>query len=126
MLHVNLSDTEKKYDTYEREDLAIIFCVTHFRPYLYGRKFSLVTDHKHLVWFQNSKDPCSRVSHWRLKLAEYDFDVIYKAGKTNVNAYALTRNKENKEESKYLQVDENDTFMTSPRKTIYYKKFRMG
>ena len=72
----SLSDTEKKYDTYEKEALAIIFCVTHFRPYLYGRKFTLVTDHKLLVWFQNSKDPCSRVSRWRLKLAEYDFDVI--------------------------------------------------
>ena len=51
----SLSDTEKKYDTYEKEALAIIFCVTHFRPYLCGRKFTLVTDHKPLVWFWNSK-----------------------------------------------------------------------
>ena len=76
----SLSDTEKKYDTYEKEALFIIFCVTHFRPYLYRRKFALVTDHKPLVWFQNSKDPCSRVSRWRLNPSEYDFDVIYKAG----------------------------------------------
>ena len=33
----SLSDTEKKYDTCEKEALAIIFCVAHFRPYLYGR-----------------------------------------------------------------------------------------
>ena len=85
-------DTEKKYDTYEKEALAIIFCVTHFRPYLYGRKFTLVTDHKPLVCFQNSKYPCSQVSRWRLKLAEYDFDVVYKAGKMNDKAYALSRN----------------------------------
>ena len=45
-----------------------------------------------LVWFQNSKDPCSRVTRWKLKLAEYDFDVTYKAGKTNINADALSRN----------------------------------
>ena len=64
--------------TYEKEALAIIFCVTHFRPYLYRRKLTLVTDHKPLVWFQNSKDSCSRVSRWRLKLTEYDFDVVYK------------------------------------------------
>ena len=55
--------------------------MTHFRSYLYGRKFTFVIDHKPLVWFQNSKDPCLRVSRWRLKLARYDFDVIYKAGK---------------------------------------------
>ena len=52
----------------------------------------MVTDHKPLVWFQNSKDPCSRVTRWKLKLAEYDFDDAYKAGKTNVNADALSRN----------------------------------
>ena len=52
----------------------------------------MVTDHKPLVWFQSSKDPCSRVTRWKLKLTEYDFDVAYKAGKTNVNADALSRN----------------------------------
>ena len=31
----SLSDTEKKYDTYEKEALAIIFRVTQSRPYLY-------------------------------------------------------------------------------------------
>ena len=77
----SLSDTEKKYDTYEKEALAIIFCIAHFCHHLYGRKFTSVTDHKPLVWFQNSKDPCSRISRWRLKLAEYDFDVVQNAGK---------------------------------------------
>ena len=89
---------------------------------MYGRKFTLVTDHKPLVWFQNSKDPCSRISCWRLNLAEYDFDVIYKAGKMNVNADALSRNPidDYKEKSKYLQVDDNDTFMTS-QENFYMK-----
>ena len=68
-------------NTYEKEALAIIFCVTPLRPYLYGRKFTSVNDNKPLVWFQNSKDPCSRVSRWRLNLAEYDFDVISKQEK---------------------------------------------
>ena len=58
----SLNDCERKYDTYKKEALAIIYCVTYFRPYLYGRKFTLVTDHKPLVWFKNSKDPCSQVT----------------------------------------------------------------
>ena len=86
------NDFKRKYDTFEKEALAIIYCVTYFRLYLYGRKFTLVIDHKPLVWFQNSKDPCSQVTRWKLKLAEYDFDITYKAGKTNVNADALSRN----------------------------------
>ena len=32
------------------------------------------------------------MTRWKLKLAEYDLDVTYKAGKTNINADALSRN----------------------------------
>ena len=92
---------------------------------MYGGEFTLVTDHKPLVWFENSKDPCSRVSRWRLKLAEYDFDEIYKAGKMNVNADALPRNPidDEKEKSKHLQLDDNDTVMTSQEKMTTKKMF---
>lgn len=87
-----LNDAEKNYSTIEKELLAIVYCVNHFRPYLYGRKFSLVTDHKPLVWLHSVKDPTSRLVRWRLKLAEYEYQVMYKARKTNVNADALSRN----------------------------------
>ena len=89
--------------------------------------FTLVTDHKPLVWFQNSKDPCSGVSRWRLKLAKYDFDVIYKEGKMNVNSDTLSRDPidDNKEKSRYLEVDDNDTFMISQEKMFSKKTFTM-
>ena len=58
----SLNDCERKYDAYEEEALAIIYCITYFRPYLYARKFTLVTNHKSIVWFQNSKDPCAQVT----------------------------------------------------------------
>ena len=87
-----LSVIERKYDTYSREALAIVYSVNQFRPHLLGRKFTIVTDHKPLIWFKNSTDLTSRVSRWRIKLNTYDFDIIYKAGKTNVNADALSRN----------------------------------
>ncbi|KAL6427138.1 hypothetical protein ACFW04_008640 [Cataglyphis niger] len=93
-----LTDNELKYDTYEKEALAIVYCVKHFRPYLYGRKFTLVTDHKPLMWFKNAQDANMRILRWRLKLAEYDYEVVHKAGKTNVNADALSRNPINLEE----------------------------
>ena len=44
-----LNDYETKYDTYEKEASAIIYCVTYFCSYLYGRKFTLATDNKQLV-----------------------------------------------------------------------------
>lgn len=87
-----LNEAERNYSTIEKELLAIVYCVNYFRPYLYGRKFQLTTDHKPLVWLHSVKDPTSRLVRWRLKLAEYDYEVIYKAGKINVNADALSRN----------------------------------
>lgn len=87
-----LNPAEQNYSTIEKELLAIVHCVRHFRPYLYGRKFKLVTDHRPLVWLHSVKDPTSRLVRWRLKLAEYDYEVLYKAGKINANADALSRN----------------------------------
>jgi len=38
------------------------------------------------------KDPTSCFARWRLKLAEYEYEVVYKAGKININTDALSRN----------------------------------
>ena len=44
-----LQGAQLKYNVTEKELLAIIFAVIQFRPYIYGRKFTLVTDHRPLV-----------------------------------------------------------------------------
>ena len=87
-----LKDAEVRYFTTEKKLLAIVFAVQHFRPYLYGRKFLLVTDHRPLVWLHNLKDPNSRLGRWKIKLSEYDYTIVYKPGKINSNADALSRN----------------------------------
>ncbi|KAM0729433.1 Retrovirus-related Pol polyprotein from transposon 297 [Formica fusca] len=86
-----LARAEQKYNTTEKELLAIVWAVKHFRPYLYGTKFTIVTDHKSLVWLFNVTDPGSRLIRWRLKLEEYDYEIIHKAGTANRNADALSR-----------------------------------
>ena len=86
-----LNKAESNYSTIERELLAIVWAVKHFRPYLFGRRFKIVTDHKPLTWLFSIKDPGSRLVRWRLKLEEYDYEIMYKAGKINTNADALSR-----------------------------------
>ena len=87
-----LSDVEVNYSTIEKELLAILFSVETFRPYLYGRRFTLETDHRPLVWLHNVKNPNSKLVLWRYRLNEYDYEIIYKKGITNSNADALSRN----------------------------------
>lgn len=86
-----LNSSEINYSTIEKELLAIVWATKYFRPYLFGRKFKILTDHKPLQWVMNLKEPNSRLTRWRLKLSEYDFTVVYKQGKTNTNADALSR-----------------------------------
>ncbi|KMQ88697.1 enzymatic polyprotein endonuclease reverse [Lasius niger] len=87
-----LNSAEQNYSTIEKECLTIIYCTHHFRPYLYGRTFTIVTDHKPLIWLHSIKDPTSRLWKWRTKLAEYDYEIKYKKGTLNNNADALSRN----------------------------------
>jgi hypothetical protein len=86
-----LNKAEQNYSTTEKELLSIVWSVKNFRPYLLGRKFKIYTDHQPLTWLFNVKDPGSRLMRWRLKLAEYQYEVVYKPGVTNTNADALSR-----------------------------------
>ena len=98
-----LNAAERNYSTIEKELLAITYCVQHFRSYLYGHKFTLVTDHQPLTWLARVKDPTSRLMRWRLKLEEYDYNIVYKKGSLNRNADALSRNPPS-----YVTIEEVD------------------
>lgn len=87
-----LNETEQKLSTTEKECLAIMYGVAQFRPYLFGRKFKIFTDHQPLKWLFNLKEPNAKLMRWKLRLEEYDFEIFYKPGKTNQNADALSRN----------------------------------
>ena len=87
-----LNEAETRYAPTERELLALIYAVQHFRTYVYGKRFSLVMDHKSLEWLHTLDNPAFRLMRWKIKLAECDYKIIYKPGRYNTNADALSRN----------------------------------
>ncbi|POM59836.1 putative Transposase [Phytophthora palmivora] len=85
------SEAESKYSITELECLAVVWAVKLFRPYVYGRKFEIVTDHAALKWLMTRTELAGRLHRWSLTLQEYEFEILYRGGTTNVVADALSR-----------------------------------
>lgn len=86
-----LSKAEENYSATSKELLAIYFAAKSYRPYLYGRQFTIYTDHEPLTKELKLTDATGRVTRQRLYLEQFDFKIIYKKGKQNVVADGLSR-----------------------------------
>ena len=78
-----LRGAEKRYSATELEVLAVVAAIHHFLPYLFGRHFSVVTDHQALKALITTTPLNRHLQDWALKLQNFDFSVLYKAGKEN-------------------------------------------
>ncbi|XP_055632601.1 uncharacterized protein K02A2.6-like [Toxorhynchites rutilus septentrionalis] len=78
-----MSHTEQRYPQIDKEALAIVWAVKKFFNYLYARRFTLVTDSK----------PLSQILHptKSLPILHFNFDVVFKSTKQNVNADYCSR-----------------------------------
>ena len=86
-----LKAAEKNYSTPEKECLAVVWALTTLRPYLQGVRFTVYSDQASLRWLMTIAEPSGRLIRWHLKLAEFDFEVLYKRGYINTQADALSR-----------------------------------
>ena len=76
---------------YERELIGLVQAVRHWRPYLWGRRFLVKTDHYSLKYLLDQRLATIPQHHWVGKLLGFDFSVEYKPGATNAVADALSR-----------------------------------
>lgn len=87
-----LLDAEKNYTIREQEMLAIVCACKEWRHYLHGSKFKVVTDHDTLKYIDSQKKQLSARQHrWAEFMAEFNYEIIYRPGKQNVVADALSR-----------------------------------
>ena len=91
-----LSSSEQNYAQVEKEALSLVFGVKHFHTYLYGRHFTLVTDHKPLTAILNPKKgipslAAARMQRWAWILSAYHYDIEFRPTAQHANADGLSR-----------------------------------
>ena len=86
-----MNAAEGNYATHEKELLAVIHALRTWRHYLLGNSFTVVTDHNSLKYLHTQPNLSRRQARWAEFLAEFEFDFVYRPGKGNVVADALSR-----------------------------------
>ena len=91
-----LSAAEKNYSQLDKEACAVLFGVTKFHQFVYGRPFVIKTDHKPLLGLLSPdkalpQSVSPRLLRWRLQLGGYQYQLRYEAGRNIGNADGLSR-----------------------------------
>ena len=110
----SLAPAEKQYLQLDKEALAIIFGVKHFHQYIYGRSFTIVSDHRLLMHLLSPSKATpvmasARLQRWALLLGAYDYKIAYKAGENHSNADALS----------HLPLPTTPSVVPTPPETIH-------
>ena len=87
----SLQPHEKNYGSTELEGLGVVWAVQHFRPYLYGHKCEVFTDHSAPTSLLNTPQPSGKLARWGMAIQELDLHIWHRSGKSNANADALSR-----------------------------------
>ena len=90
-----LSTSEKHYASVEKEAQAIVEACRKWRHYLIGNHFRLITDQRSVAFMfdgsEKGKIKNDKIQRWRLELADFKFDSVYRPGCQNVAADSFSR-----------------------------------
>ena len=86
-----MNATKMNYPTHERGLLAVIHALRTWRHYLLGKRFKIVADHHSLKCLMTQPNVSKRQAWWVEMLAEFEFEVVHRPGKSNVVADALSK-----------------------------------
>jgi len=87
-----LTPAEQNYPTHDKEMLAIVHALKIWRHYLEGAAdLKIITDHNSLTYFNTQPNLSRRQARWMEFVQQFNIDITYAPGKTNVVADALSR-----------------------------------
>lgn len=86
-----LRAAEINYSVTEKEALALVYAVHHFRFLLMTAPFTVHLDHKPLQYLLATAEPAGRLARWIALLQQYTFTIVYRPGADNGNADAFSR-----------------------------------
>ncbi|CAM4491408.1 unnamed protein product [Lepidochelys kempii] len=89
-LSKKLLSREQHYVAIEKECLAMVWALKKLEPYLFGRHFTVYTDHSPLTWLHQMKGANAKLLRWRLLLQDYDMDVVHVKRSANLIGDALS------------------------------------
>ena len=93
-----LRGSERNYPSSKLEFLALKWAITEkLHDYLYGIKFTVVTDNNPLTYALTKAKLDATGHRWLSSLASYDFNIIYRPGSSNVDADILSRHPSNQQ-----------------------------
>ncbi|KAI5392337.1 hypothetical protein KIW84_076932 [Lathyrus oleraceus] len=87
---------------YEKELMACVLAIQHWRLYLLGRKFVVSTDQRSLKDLLQQKIISGEQQNWVAKRLGFNFEIRYKPGRMNQGANPLSRLHEGGEFNNYV------------------------
>lgn len=109
--------TEVNWSATEKEAATVLYAIRHFKSYLWGRHFTIITDAQALTHVKSIKtDGSSKLAHWALELNSHNVTIKHRSGRQSMVPDALSRaidviieSEETNEDAWYRQMMEKVT-----------------
>ena len=111
-----LNPAEKNYSVTELETLAVVWAVTHFHSYLYGNRVTVLTDHSAVKAVLETSNPTGKHARWWTRVygrGVREVRIVYRAGRENASADALSRHPQGPAPQHGIAQDETQVAVVS-------------
>lgn len=100
-----VKDFEQKYSATELETFALHESLKHYFNYLFGREFTVISDHRPLKHLMKLTNPANRITRWLLYIQQFTFTFQYIKGEQNVIADYFSREVFNENSNKVENIN---------------------